>query len=129
MIQISWNLYEIVEKAFKNTSSEGGHLYSLENEWHDFLMNLDVFVHAISGKTNSSHAPKGIAESIIDLMILLETGGATLDEHELGDYMACPDPLNPSFDGFCSILIFPKELAERILILGYFPCPVVDKAL
>lgn len=132
MIRTSWNLYEIISKTFNSKTWNTGEQYDLENEWHHFLIELNVIVETISGATNS-HGSKGIAEAIVDLMFLLENGVDSLDESELDKYVACPDPISPwdagGAKGFCSVLLFPKELAERILILGCLPCPVVDKAL
>lgn len=128
MIPFSLRLHEIVDSSFKSKTwrIRGGH--SLDNEWHDYLTNdCDVIVETISGTVNSQ-GPKGIAEAIIDLMYFSETGGATLEEAELGQYVACPDPMNPS-DEFCAVLLFPKELAEKILTLGFFPLSKSEQEL
>lgn len=119
MIPISHRLYELVSESFKSKTWTSFGEFSLENEWHSYLISSNVIVETISGTTNSP-GPKGVAEAILDLMLFLETGGATLEEAELDQYVACPDPMSPNED-FCAVLLFPKELAERVLSLGFFP--------
>lgn len=95
-IQPSKKLYEILEEA-----------YRAEAHW-DALEKLGVHARV----TNSGDGPPDLIEDILNLV---EEGCHELQPDT--QYVVCPDPMNHDSSKFFHILFFPKELAEKIMIL------------
>lgn len=109
MIQSSWKLWEIVKKAHDSRIWRVGDLFELENEWHHHLIAQGIGVDTISDPSRL----KNVAERRL-YRLSLESGD---------DRLACLDPMRASCSDFCGILLFPKELADKILIFGHMPMP------
>lgn len=124
MIPISSKLYEIVEATYKS-KRWNWKLHDLDaprgsgdltDEWCDHLRDeLGVIVE---------YCEDNLAECF---GVLLGEGHHFKDESKKkphDQFLACLNPRNPDPEDFYSILIFPKEVADRILALGYVPLPV-----
>lgn len=123
MILISSKLYEIAERAYKskrwkwkqhekNAPRGSG---DLEDEWCDYLRDdLGIIIDYCE-------------DSFTEAFELLEgKGGCFLDESKKkphDQFLACLNPRNPDPENFYSLLIFPKELADKVLALGFLPTP------
>lgn len=112
MMNVCWKLYEIVEKAFKDRTWAN-------DEWIENLNSIGGYAEFVSGGVTPP-GPDGHFDVMMEVISFISCGGATFGEEEIKNYTACPNP-QISKDGMCSILWFPKEVAERVLILGFIP--------
>lgn len=114
-IQPSKKLYEILEEAFESKYRELIRSLGLEvladKDWHNQLRNMGVHVQV-------ANSGDGVPYLIEDIMNLVEKGCHELQPEQ---YMACPDPMNHDSSKFFHVLFFPKELAEKVMILGGLP--------
>jgi hypothetical protein len=105
-IQPSKKLYDILEEAFDSCGQTSKHV------WHDELKKLGVHAEV----TNSGD---GAPDLIQNIMNLVEEGCYGLQPDT--QYVVCPDPMNHYSSKFFHILFFPKELADKVMILGFLP--------
>lgn len=129
MIPISSELYEIVTKSFKSKrwkwklhdrdASRGSG--DLEDEWCDYLRDdLGVIVDYCDDSFKGA------------FKLLDGKGGVFLDESKNkphDQFLACLNPRNPDPEHYYSILIFPKEVAQKILVLGHLPIQELEEEL
>jgi hypothetical protein len=110
MIRPSKKLYKILEETFESKSE----LRPVTDfaEWHGPLSELGVQA-IVTNSGDGSHF------LIMNVMKLMEEGDSELQPDV--QYVACPDPMNRDSYKFFHILFFPKELAEKVVILGYIP--------
>lgn len=121
MIEVSEKLYEIVQQAFKSKrwrwrledlDSPRG-MGDLDDEWCDHLRDdLGVVVEYCD-------------DTLEDCVNILMGNGESFpyDSKKKGhdQFLACLNPRNPDPEDYYSVLIFPRELAEKILVLGHLP--------
>ena len=119
MMKVCWNLYEIVEHAFKNRAWAN-------NEWLENLNFIGAYAEFVSGGATPP-GPLGHFDVMMEVISFISCGGATFSEEEIKNYTACPNP-QISKDGMCSILWFPNDVAERIVTLGFIPMPEEELA-
>jgi hypothetical protein len=133
MIDVSEKLYEVVKQAFKSKiwrwrledldapRGMGG----LDDEWCDHLRDdLGVIIEYCDWRLS---APGDILQDYNK--ILMGKGSSFHDEvvckkskkksHD--QFLACLNPRNPDPENYYSVLIFPRELAEKVLVLGHLP--------
>ena len=124
MIEVSGKLYEIVQQAFKSKrwrwrledlDAPRG-TGDLDDEWCDHLRDdlgviveycddtLEDCVNILMGKGSSFH----------DEVVCKKSKKKSHDQ-----FLACLNPRNPDPEDYYSVLIFPRELAEKILVLGH----------
>lgn len=106
---VSQRLHEIVKKSFDSREWAVGRYWEMESEWHHHMYGMGALAEPISYETTV-----GVSDTIAKVFSSL---------NKSDDVFVCPDPMNPGLNGLCSLLLFPKELAERIMILGYLPVP------
>jgi hypothetical protein len=109
MIRPSKKLYKILEETFESKSEKRPVMFA---EWHGPLSELGV--QAIV--TNSGDGSHFLIRNVMELM---EEGDSELQPDV--QYVACPDPMNRRSYKFFHMLFFPKDLAEKVVILGYIP--------
>lgn len=102
-IRPSKKLYDILEETFESNS---------QDKFYQVLEELGVHVQV----TNSGD---GVPYLIENIMNLVEEGCHELQPDQ--QYVLCPDPGNHDSSKFFHVLFFPKELAEKVLILGGLP--------
>jgi hypothetical protein len=112
MIRPSEKLYKILEETFESKSDQIPRWTTDFAEWHGPLSELGV--QAIV--TNSGDGSHFLIRHVMELM---EKGNPELQPDV--QYVACPDPMNRRSYKFFHMLFFPKDLAEKIVILGYIP--------
>jgi hypothetical protein len=118
-----WKLHDIDEPRGSG---------DLEDEWCDYLRDdLGVIVDYCDKITvypngdwineDEETCQRWISRAF---ELLDGKGGVFLDESKNkphDQFLACLNPRNPDPENYFSILIFPKEVAQKILVLGYMP--------
>ena len=111
-IQPSKKLYDILKEAFESKCQATAPPPAEFKDWHDPLRDLGVYVQIMN-------SGDGVPYLIENIMNLVEEGCDELQPSQ--QYVACPDPMNHISIKFFHVLFFPKELAEKVMILGGLP--------
>lgn len=110
-IRPSKKLYDILKEAFELKYREGYDPHE-QDKFYQFLEELGVHVQIL----NSGDGAPYLIENIMNLV---EEGCHELQPDQ--QYVVCPDPGNHDSNKFFRVLFFPKELAEKVMILGFMP--------
>ena len=117
MIKVDWKLYQIVQEAFDSKEWLVGEEWVCGDEWTEHLNSIGASVEFVSGEITPI-GPQGHFDVMMDVLSFISAGGDTLNDNELHNYTACP---NPRCHKQSSIIYMPNKLAEKIVVLGHMP--------
>lgn len=118
-IRPSKKLYDILKETFESKYREGYDPHPHEQDkFYQLLEELGAHVQILD-------SGDGVPYLIENIMNLVEegwcdpfTGNNPQPDQQ---YVVCPDPGNHDSNKFFRALFFPKELAEKVMILGGLP--------